>query len=67
MLLFKPLRNIETKRLAAFYIGEEKFRNGLTKGLLRKILAKAHKIKNSIKKEERAKDRHIDKYLHEDH
>ena len=66
MLLFRPLRTIETKRLAAFYIGEENFKNGLTKGLLRRILAKARKIRTSIKKEERAKDRQIDKYLHED-
>ena len=66
MLLFRPLRTIETKRLAAYYIGEDKFQNGLTKGLLRRILAKARKIRTSIKKEERAKDRHLDKYFHED-
>ena len=67
MLLFRPLRTIETKRLAVFYIGEEHFKNGLTKSLLRRVLAKAKKMRTSIKKEERARDRHIDKYLYEDH
>jgi hypothetical protein len=65
MLLLRPLRIIESKRLAAFYIGEEHFQNGVTKGLLRRVLAKAKKIRKSIKKEERARSRCSDKYLYE--
>jgi len=65
MLLSKPLSATESKRLAIHYIGEEKFKNGLTKSLFKKVLAKSKKIRKHIKKEERAKSRCSDKYLYE--
>lgn len=43
------------KRKAARYMGEYKFRNGITRTVKRELLAKAKKIRVSSRKAERAK------------
>jgi hypothetical protein len=47
------------KKKAVSYIGVQKFRNGLSRKLLRQFTAKTRKIRTSIKKAERAKDHEI--------
>jgi hypothetical protein len=60
-LIETPIKNIEIKRQAIEYLGIEN--KHLNRTELRLITAKAHKIKNSFKKEERHKSDILAKHI----
>lgn len=56
-------KTVELKRQAAIYLGSDFSKRKLSKGEIRQLIAKARKMKNSIKKEDKFHEANLEKLI----